>query len=277
MYETKSTERQYENEFVYVTEKRLVLMAKTSYVNLQPRPEALIYFWDNYLFPLYTLTLWVALSTQDFGTFRGFFPINSQELELLTSEPTQVILLQENRGGFTLELNLPSVNPEMWKLLDTNSTYDFLKDKPASKVFVESHLNDKPTIEQELEFSWAQRLNQEAYKAISFYRDPDLAKNFEQEKKAILASPYNGFFKEKNPAAMIYNNYADKFWVSHQDPIDIITTLISELSEAPCHRGFMGNILECAWFSSKGTLSGHQILSPSLGGTKSKISLINSL
>jgi hypothetical protein len=97
LYHTKQHERQFKNEFVLAGDQQLILIAETTYTNLDPHPTALIYFWNNYLWPLYTLTFWWKDIHQDIVCFRAYLPVDSTELELLLSKPTQVILLRNGR------------------------------------------------------------------------------------------------------------------------------------------------------------------------------------
>jgi hypothetical protein len=281
-YHEKKIEKQYENEFIEIVDQKLVLIAETSYEITETRPTALIHFWNNCLWPLYTLTFWWKGHRQILISFRSFLALDTPELQLALSRSTQIILLQNGKCVSALEFNLPKVNPAMWKLLDSTVPHESIRDKIAAKAWVEGclyHIDRKTPGEKELEFGWARRLNEEIYKVLSFYKDQSLTEEFNREKEILFSSPYNEFFKDvAKSASIIYNTYKNKFWISHLSPIEEGMTIShSKLSEAPIHASYIRRLIECAWFSSSGTLRGQRITSLKLDGTAEELQLYSSL
>src|SRR5215468_5929342 len=77
-------DRVYRSEFVVIGDSTLSLIAESPHSNVGPRPTSMLYFWNNYLWPMYTLTLyWQIPTLNEVASFRGYFATGSKELKLL--------------------------------------------------------------------------------------------------------------------------------------------------------------------------------------------------
>ena len=58
VYREHRDKRVCRSEFVVVSDSTLFLIAESPHGQVDPRPRSMLYFWNNYLWPLYTLTLY---------------------------------------------------------------------------------------------------------------------------------------------------------------------------------------------------------------------------
>jgi hypothetical protein len=164
------------------------------------------------------------------------------------------------------------VNPEMWKLIDTEIVGQYLREETGAKVFVTSYLEKPTTSERELEYGWAQRLDAHVSEAIRYFGSRgDITK----ENLIVQSSPFAEVFQlGKNSAAELYDKFHQRFWERHHDPTVCIDELLHKaLSGAPIHQMFVEMIMICAWFSARGTDRGKQITSIGPGGSITPVTL----
>ncbi len=163
VYRAKRNDRQYTDEAVSVIDNnRLYLLAKAPRINFQPRPETFFWFWNNRLYPLYTLTFgWPSSAGKSSFSFIAFFKFDSRELELLGTKPIQVILIDGQRCTAAIELNFEAVDPAMSRLLAPELPFESIKDEVAAKSLVHSNIREPTTREGMLEAGWAMRFDNE--------------------------------------------------------------------------------------------------------------------
>ena len=272
VYREGRQKRLYHSEFVVVTDSTLSLIAESPHSSVDPRPTSMLFFWNNYLWPMHTLSLyWQIPTLNEVTSFRGYFATGSKELELLLEKPIRIILLRGQKCISALNLDLKQVNPEMWKLIDTEIVGHYLREETGAKVFVTSYLEKPTTREQELEYGWARRLDAQVSEAIRYF---DSRGDITKENLIVQSSLFAEAFEPgKNPAAELYDTFQELFWERHHDPMVAIEGLHEALVEAPIHQMFVEMIMTCAWFSARGTNRGKQIASIGTGGSITPVTL----
>jgi len=274
-YQSSEAKKLFDEEFVCSTEhNQLTLIAECYHI---PRPDekptALIWYWANYLWPLYTLTLWWKGMGGQIISFRSFLLTDTPPLDLMFSMPTRVVLLKKAKCVAAVELDIPNVDESLWNMLAGHGQKQLsFHDNKAAKMYVTGHLRHKRTAEQELEYGWAQRLEEAASTAIRFYRD--CAPDHKDELEKIYGSSFKAFFEnQQDPARLLYQSFTALYWQHNKNPIDILKEINQDLSQASFHRDFIKTVLECAWFSGEGTSWGRAIPSIELDGTFKKVPL----
>jgi len=261
VYREHRDKRVCRSEFVVVSDSTLFLIAESPHGQVDPRPRSMLYFWNNYLWPLYTLTLYWPLPTlKELAPFRGYFVTGSKELELLLEKPTRIILLRGQKCISAVEMDLKNINPETWKHLDQTAPFECLREEIGARVFVTSCLERPKTLEQELEYGWARKLESTACEAIQYLALR--VSEAKQEWQYLQSSPFaEAFGPGKNAAAELYDAFQQLFWEKHNDPTAWSQSLQKTFRAAPRHLFFIDLIMTLAWFSSKGTRRGREIAS----------------
>jgi hypothetical protein len=250
LYRSRRDDRRFTDEFVVcIDEDHVILIGQSPRRISEIQPEAFFFFWNNNLYPLYTLTVWWrSAGQQNPVSLIAYSKIDSTETDALFKKPTTIILLRERQCISALDINIASVAPEKWQKCFLWPPYEFVGDETAAKVWVHYNIrkHDPNTSPEEgFEYSWARRLHVKAREAIEFFRDP------------------------KNPAALLYAEFEDIFWRRHHDVWSTAKFISADLKDAPIHCDFILAILQCAWFSSLGTDCGKQLWSiESDGSTK---------
>jgi hypothetical protein len=92
IYRANRDKRLFKNEFViHLREEGVFLIAESPRSHLEASPVSLIWFWNNHLWPMYTLTMcWRSAGVEDKVSFRAFFKVDSKELDYFRTKPTQV-------------------------------------------------------------------------------------------------------------------------------------------------------------------------------------------
>lgn len=209
--------RIYLSEFVVIDDGSLYLIAESPHSNVDPRPVVMLYFWNNYLWPTYSLTCyWNIPTLRKPIFFRSFLMTGSKQLELLQEQSTRIILLRGHKCISAADMNLRQVNPEMWKLLDQRSPYQCVREEIGAKVLVTSYLDEATTPERELEYGWAQKLNSHVNEAIRFLSsEADVIK----EREILKSSPFwEAFEPGRDPGAELYEAHQQLFWERHHSP-----------------------------------------------------------
>jgi hypothetical protein len=278
IYRENRDKRLFKNEFViHLGEEQVFLIAESPRSHLEASPVSLIWFWNNHLWPMYTLTMyWRCAGMEDKVSFRAFFKVDSNELVEFQTKPTRVILLRGQKSLSACFLNLQNVDPAMWKVFEQHTPHEAVCDELGAKTWVESHLNSPDTISaaQELEFTWARRLEREIAHAIRFYRDPKHDELLKQEAESVHGSLFGEYFKDNDsPAASIYNSVQDAYGDNKFSTLKMLTLPRTELAQAACHEDFVTTIMWCAWFSGLRTSCGKQIYSISLNETTKPVLL----
>jgi Holliday junction resolvase len=272
-YHKSKFNRHYKNEFAQISERQLSLIAESQLSLKNARPIALFYYWYNFLFPLYTLTIWFHIDQKDLGSFRTFLFFDSKELDLFLVRKTRVIMLRKERIELALELDFPSVDDKIWELQNKDRPVESVKDEIAAKAYVESCLNKQPNGRQKLEFGWAKRLNSEVATAINSYHHPRHAEKIKMERELLKASSSMYISDDINIAANNYHAYVGLFIKEKVNPTQSVMNLQTKLSNTPMHLNFIKRILDCAWFSSPGTYRGQVLDSIDLEGNINLIKL----
>ena len=278
IYRGNRDKRLFKKEFViHLGEKNVFLIAESPRSHLGASPTSLIWFWNNHLWPMYTLTMyWRSVGMEDNVSFRAFFKVDSKELDYFRTKPTQVILLRGQECVSACCVNLQNVDPAMWKVFDQHIPHEAVCDELAAKAWVESHLNtpDEITAAQELQSTWARRLEKEVANAIRFFRNPEHAEVLKQEAESVHASLFGEYFKDNDsPAASIYNSMQDAYGDNKFNTLKMLTLPRTELAQAVCHHDFVAAIMQCAWFSGQRASCGKQIYSISLNETTKPVLL----
>lgn len=270
VYRAKRNDRQYTDEAVSVIDNnRLYLLAKAPRINFQPRPGTFFWFWNNRLYPLYTLTFWWPSSAgKSSFSFIAFFKFDSRELELLGTKPIQVILIDGQRCTAAIELNFEAVAPAMSRLLAPELPFESIKDEVTAKSLVHFLIKEPTTREGKLEEGWAMRFDNEVRWYIRFFRLPEISEEIQKEREVVLASSFGKYFEgDKSPVAELYNAYQEALWVEHQQPVHLLEKLSSELSGAKIHYELIIGVMVCAWYSARGTARGQEISSVNSDGS----------
>jgi hypothetical protein len=288
LYSKSKKNKNYDHEFVLVTDEvidpSLWLITKTDFTYLSDSAFPLLFFWNNPLFPMFTLTLfWKLKENEELGEnevvqYRAFFPHDSYEWDLFHKRKAKVIVLRKGRCIFALEIDMPKIDPQFWSLIDLAPPVESVRDLNAAKAWVEGKIVHKRTQDKELEFSWAKRLATEVLTGMRFLGDPNHAEQVETEKKIMLNSPFAESLEDKHGiAAHFYQYYVNEFNRSDREGYENLvgySAFIHEnLKEAPIHSDFIKLMMECAWFSSLGTNCGHEIRSLTLEGNIESVPL----
>ena len=278
IYRENRDTRLYKNEFViHLKEEEVFLIAESPRSLLEDSPVSLVWFWNNHLWPMYTLTMyWRSVGVGGPISFRAFFKIDSTELEYFRTKPTQVILLRGQQCVSACVLDLQNVDPAMWEVFDQQTPHEAVCDELAAKAWIESHLNrpEERTAVQELESTWARRLEIEIATAFRFFRDRQHEEVLQQETERVHASLFGEYFKDTDsPAASIYNSFQDAYGNSEFNALKMVTLPRTELAQAPYHHDFVSTIMQCAWFSGLRTSCGKRIYSISLKETTKPVLL----
>jgi hypothetical protein len=278
IYRENRDKRLFKNEFViHLGEEQVLLIAESPRSHLEASPVSLIWFWNNHLWPMYTLTMyWRCAGVEDKVSFRAFFKVDSKELDYFRTKPTQVILLRGQECVSACFLNLQNVDPAMWKVFDQQIPHEAVCDELAAKAWVESPLNTpvERTAVQELQSAWARRLENEIANAIRFFRSPEHEELLKQEAESVRGSLFAEYFKDNDsPAASIYNSVQDAYGNNKFSTLKMLTLPRTELAQAACHEDFVTTIMWCAWFSGLRTSCGKQIYSISLNETTKPVLL----
>jgi hypothetical protein len=272
-YRTFEDERLFDEEFLCSTENNQLTLTAECFHALRPdeKPTALIWYWPNYLWPMYTLSLYWHGPGKQIISFRAFLLTDTQALDLMFSKPTRVVILKKAKCVAAIELDIPNADDSLWGMLAGHGEKQLsFHDAKAAKIYVMGHLRHKKTAEQELEYGWAKRLELAASTAIRFYNDctPDHTDELEKVKR----SSFKAFFEDQeNPAMLLYQSFNALFWEQNRNPIAILTDISQSLSEAPFHDEFIKHVLQYAWFSGEGTSWGREICSIDIDGTFKKI------
>ena len=224
-YQEGKESRQLQNEFVVSTQDRLTLIAETNLDFISINYQPFIWYWDNYLWPLYTLTVWWKASSKKIITFRAFIRVDTPELDLLFNQPIHVILLKNNRCVSAFEFDLSHVEDSFWQNMVPGFTKGYIKDEKAAKILIEGNLNHEKTNVEELETGWANRLNQHAAVAISSFYDQENLSKAKQEEDTVRKSKYGNFLTKENASGLIYQTFADELWNKKTNPLSLIPTL----------------------------------------------------
>ena len=270
LYEQHRGNQKYDNEFVSVVNDRLLLIAEIKKrIDPKHRPQGLIWFWNNHLWPMYTLTFyWKTLRKERSLSYSAFIPADSQTLELLRRKPTLIYFLRNRKCIAAMELDLPSVDRRIWSMIGSKSPYEFVRDVVAAKALVEGEILKPTSNEMKLEHGWAKKLETEVAILNRMYRDPKLTGFFEAEKKIVHSSRFAVYFPNGDfSPAPIYSEYQDAFSLKEPNLQSDADLLQTELSEAEYHRGVISHIRSCAWFSAANTNRGRTIRSVDLDGT----------
>ena len=110
---------------------------------------------------------------------------------------------------------------------------------------------------------WAVRLDKEAERAYGFANDPEHVTQFEEEKTHFDGTVFG---EEENFIGRLYGYLHERFWVDGADPAATTFRIQKYLRQAPLHLNVAVQILNCAWFSAKGTSGGKRIQSVDLDG-----------
>ncbi len=272
IYRSKEHERQFTNEFVSEIDGALSLVANSPHDIIDPRPTGFVFFWNNWLWPIYTLTLYWKSAGEPI-TKRAFFMVDSPELDLFLKKPTHVVLLRNRKCVSAIDLNFPAVDLKIWDHLDRSAPFEYLGDGPAAKLFVEKGLNHTPSLAQKLEFGWAKKLESEARRVIKFLREPEFRQEFEKEREAVMETPFAGITERKNPLQEVFADYVNLFWTKNLNPMRLIVMIDESLRASELHHDFILMAMKCAWFSSLGTSKGRRICSIDLDGTVTPVAL----
>jgi len=276
-YKNEKNKRHFDHEFVCIADKQITLIAETSSSITNPRPAPVIWFWNNSLCPIYTLTCNWVRGKQKIVCFRAFFAVGSQALDLFLYKPIQIILFRNGKCVSAFELFLPTIDSNLWELLDPSSPEESIQDEKAAKFWVESNLNRDKVVtgKQAIEFAWADKLEREVSIAIRSYRKPKPKYDFSKEQAIVNTSSFASFFTDdQKVASNIYHTFEQSFWTGYNRDISAtMTVLNSELADAPLHWNFIKYLICCAWFSPKGTSNGKKIVSVDLDGTYHSLSI----
>jgi len=281
LYDSLKSNKRYEHEFVLgineVIEPSLWLIAEADYAYLPDAVTPLLWFWNNRLFPMFTITLYWNVGKTKKTSLRAFFPYDSYEWNLFLKNKAKVIVLRKGRCIAALELDMPKIDPRVWPLMDPDPPRESVRDLNAAKTWVEGKIPRMDRKDDRLEFTWADRLEVEVGSAIGFLNDPAHAVQIATEKEIVLHSPFSQSLAcEHGIAAHIYLAYVNTFLREKEDRENLgahVIAIRKNLAEAPLFCTFVENILSCAWFSSMGTSCGHEVLSITIGGTAEAVPL----
>jgi len=263
-YEAKSDSRAFDHELVCACDSQLIFIDKGNAAKFSESPIPIVWFWDNRLCPMWTL----SINWERGKTWRAFIVNNSREFELFRNKPVKVLLLWGDKCVAALEIDLASANPEIWSdnCSRARQPYDHLGDTFGGKIYAEVHAGSPRSHEERLRKGWVLRLDTEADVAYRFLSDPEHAAQREEEKTHLSGIEFGTLFGEDNYLAKLYGFYHDRFWVHGDEPVAHTLRLQNDLRECPLHRDAARCILECAWFSAKGTSAGQRIQSVDLDG-----------
>jgi hypothetical protein len=122
LYSKSKENKHYDHEFVLVMDElidpSLWLITETDFSYLSDSAFPLLFFWNNPLFPMFTLTLfWKLKENAELGKneviqYRAFFPHDSYEWDLFHKRKAKVIILRKGRCFFALEIDMPKIDPQ---------------------------------------------------------------------------------------------------------------------------------------------------------------------
>ena len=265
--------RRYDHELIPTIDEaidpKVCLIGVTDYTFVPNSVGAMVWFWNNPLYPLFTLTLYWNVSPGNLIEFRAFFPYDSYEWDIFLRKKASVMILRKGQIFAALEVEMEKVDPQFWSLIDQAPPKQSVLDRDAARAWVEDQLDRKKSTEQQLECNWAKRLAGEVSVAMRFLNDPAHTERVQKEKEIMLSSPFAKSLEDKaGIAAHFYQAYVNTFFIRNaeqsQHPGPHIVTIRETLSEAPLYAGFIEHLLKCAFFSSVATSCGHEIRSLTL-------------
>jgi hypothetical protein len=265
-YEAKSDGHVFDHELVCACDSQLIFTGKSNAAKFSESPCPMAYFWPNRLCPMWTLSIF---NWERGKTWRAFIVNNSREFELFRNKPVKVLLLWDDKCVAALEIDLASANPELWSEPCSRASrpYQHLGDAFGGKVYAQAWATIPRSPEEHLKKGWATRLDYEAGLAYKFLNDPDLASGFEEEKARLSKIGFGSMFASDNALGKLYEFYQYRFWIDGDGPVAHARRLQKHLRECPLHHDAAQHILECAWFSAKGTSAGQRIQSVDLDGS----------
>jgi restriction endonuclease len=263
-YDAKSDSRVFDNELVCLCDSQLILVGESSAAKFLESPLALVYFWENRLCPMWTL----SIRWEPRKVWRAFIVNKSREFELLCSTPVKFLLLYKDTCVAALEVDLASADPEVWgDTLDrAQEPYQHFGDHFGGKVYAEAHATIPRSPQEHLRKGWVVRLNREVDVLYQFFKDRDHDTKWQDEKARLPKTGLGATFTKDNCLAKLYEFYRARFWVDGDNPVPHSLRLGNDLQNCPLHLDAALTILDCAWFSAEGTSAGHRIQSVDLDG-----------
>jgi hypothetical protein len=118
IYRAYRDKRLFNNEFViHLQDDEVSLIAESPRSRVEASPESFIWFWNNHLWPMYTLTMWWrSADAEKKVSFRAFFKLGSRDLDCFRTKPTKIIILRGQKCISACVLNLQNVDPAMWDI-----------------------------------------------------------------------------------------------------------------------------------------------------------------
>jgi len=265
-YEAKRDSRAFDHELISVCDSQLALIGETNAAKFSEFPTSFIWFWDNRLCPMWTVSFF---HWERGKIWRAFIVHDSPEFTLFRSKPVKVLLLRGDLCVAAAEVDLAAANEELWSehLSRASRPYEHLGDTFGGKVYAEAYAKEPSSPEEHLRKGWAVKVDRQAEVAYRFADDPDYASEREEEKARLPKSGLGTtILAGRNYLAKLYHFYHDRFWHRGDQPIPHILRMRNDLRGCPIHLDLADRMLYCAWFSAKGTSAGQRIQSVDLDG-----------
>ena len=262
-YDEHAHLKTHDRELVPIIEDTIVYAGETTSRGTGKAPFPFLYFWPNSLWPIYSLSFfgwngqktWKALVLQD-----------SQELKLLKNSKVRFILFNRSRCVSAIEIDFPTVPLRLWALIkNAPQRSPFIGAAAEAKAYAICNSGQgMPKGSQGLlARGWATRINEQAQRALDYYRDH--GRQIVEERPLLKETVFAEVLGDsEEPLAALYRYFQEAFWQRHENPFTIFRE-IEEMDElgAVYHYELSGLLARMAWFSSVGTANGLQI--PSIG------------
>jgi hypothetical protein len=181
--------RRYDHELTFRSKEFIktgVSMVGVTEYSFAPNAfKALLWFWNNPLYPMYTFTLFWMIPPKNSVSFRAFSPYDSYEWDAFCSRKARVIILRKGRVLVELEIDIPKADPQVWQLTDQTPPIQSVMDREAARSWVEDNIDHARTPKKQLECGWAKRLANEIGLGMSFLNDPANAEQVQKERDQI--------------------------------------------------------------------------------------------
>ncbi len=256
-YEEAKGVKLFSNEFVAVSTNPLSYVAEApkGLLRANDLPKATFWFRNNFLCPIYTLTLsWESHVKNKQVSVFAHIPVGSSECEALLGGKTDIFLVRKGKCVEALTLKVCDLGPHFWALLPNTDPEVNIGDAKAAKVWVTTGLDQNPSPERELQASWADRLHREVFIVFQSCMEPDYKASFQAEIELLARTTFaQYFFSGADILAKLYWAFQEAFSQDYDGITASITSAAKELGEAPFHRDLIVSIMRCAWFSSDRT------------------------
>jgi hypothetical protein len=134
-YLDKMSERQYDDEAVIRDSDHVTVISQAS-TNLGPlKHTSLIWYWENRLWPCYTLTTW--WKTSDGKSIRqvAFFPINTPAADLMFSTPIRVALISKEKCIAAFDIDLSKLDDKYWNEMPPGRVTRHIHELQGAKAY----------------------------------------------------------------------------------------------------------------------------------------------